>query len=753
MSTITPRGSSAYSETPISNNSPQASDLHEYRHRKGDDPRSEQRVARGIRVPRCLRDAPVTPSAKAVLTVLTGRGGSRLRVSTMTLGDIAAALGRPGGDVSSVRDALRQLKTAGFVSISQRGARRCAVYEVLVHAADDGVGQQSRYDVVPYALRDALAAGLVTPTELVTWLHLDQVLGFRGWTTASVEELAVRRGVSVRTMRAHLRSLLAVQVIERTYLPSGTTLLTVGPASQRRPDRAPRTSAVVAADAPKQVSVAVQKPRVKQPRTDRGVTEIPASKWQGSLPLKKTVTHDGSPVSKSSVVAFAKRSHLGERANANGRTRPKARTINSTSPRVNRMEAPVLATSADASRVRGTGRQRPRGAWTAGAMGRQDVREVLAAIPAEWTTGIQARWTPGLAARIARWIDGTPGPGQPGCDLGDLARMPVAVVVEALTHTGDATFLPGSVLASADVAIRQMRTDQHHGLRCTDCGRELTTTGKSSPVVQACLLDRSVGGGRRRCWACAEPTDLPDGLEGAQAVDALRKLPLEQRIELAQARVHLVGRRQGIEDLLSSDPQVAAHFIAEDHAAALVADGLWRVRSALAAARATSDVPAHSAVPDTQTPATGDAAGSATGDASSTESAVATSVATHTRTTVVGDVPAPACGASLQPRALRPQENDHALHHEQTAGRHTPGDWRVDEGAACVGERGHDRLVRRAVRVVGLVPGPGRRARPTRPGTGERHDPRRSPRCRLGRRHRAHLDGPRGTTLRCDHAH
>ncbi len=154
----------------------------------------------GVYVPRVVRDG-VSASAVAVYAVLL----SRLRSGVVVRArhdDLMTALGRGGARADAVARAVAELVDAGFVTACRPVVDGPTQFRLEVLA-----GRDQRWDVVPLLVMDAMRAGHLGPTALVTWLHLDQRLGRRGWTTDAPEVIAAGGGRHARTVRRHVQVL------------------------------------------------------------------------------------------------------------------------------------------------------------------------------------------------------------------------------------------------------------------------------------------------------------------------------------------------------------------------------------------------------------------------------------------------------------------------------------------------------------------------------------------------------------------
>lgn len=178
-----------------------------------------RRCRHGVWVPRTIRDGAFSATEVAVYAVLLAwspRGGGSLLVGQERL---MTALGRAGHSTDTVRRATQSLVKAGVLTAARRHGRALLRYEALVRP-EPGAG----WDVVPRELLAALEAGHASVVDVRAWLHLDQALGARGFTTDTLEDLADRAGGSVATWRRRLATFLRLGLITSTPTSEGRML-------------------------------------------------------------------------------------------------------------------------------------------------------------------------------------------------------------------------------------------------------------------------------------------------------------------------------------------------------------------------------------------------------------------------------------------------------------------------------------------------------------------------------------------------
>lgn len=187
--------------------------------RANESPFWGRRCRHGVWVPRTIRDGAFSATEVAVYAVLLAwspRGGGSLLVGQERL---MTALGRAGHSTDAVRRATQSLVKAGVLTAARRHGRALLRYEALVRPEP-----RAGWDVVPRELLAALEAGHASVVDVRAWLHLDQALGARGFTTDTLEDLADRAGGSVATWRRRLATFLRIGLITSTPTSDGRML-------------------------------------------------------------------------------------------------------------------------------------------------------------------------------------------------------------------------------------------------------------------------------------------------------------------------------------------------------------------------------------------------------------------------------------------------------------------------------------------------------------------------------------------------
>lgn len=165
----------------------------------------------GVRTLRSVRDdTGLSHLAIAVHAALCSQhrdGSGRVQISQDRLGRLV------NRGVKQVGQALDLLDQAGWIAIRSPRPNKAATY--LLRALPGGA---NRFDVVPYELMDALAAGQASPAVLVTWMHYHQAMGREGRTRDPLIKIAQACGLrQTKTIEHHLALLegLGLVLVER----------------------------------------------------------------------------------------------------------------------------------------------------------------------------------------------------------------------------------------------------------------------------------------------------------------------------------------------------------------------------------------------------------------------------------------------------------------------------------------------------------------------------------------------------------
>jgi hypothetical protein len=321
-----------------------------------------RRCRHGVWVPRTIRDGAFSATEVAVYAVLLAwspRGGGSFLVGQERL---MRALGRSGHSADAVRRATKSLVKAGVLTAARRHGRALLRYEALVRP-EPGQG----WDVVPRELLAALEAGHASVVDVRAWLHLDQALGARGFTTDTLEDLAARAGGSVVTWRRRLATFLRLGLITSTPTRDGRML---GLTRAAQPlENAPNGSQDAAPQMPVP-AITNAAPAI----TNAGSISNPTPEYPTPDPAPSELRSD-RPVSDA-------------RTPATSGLRPKKKF------------------------------SRP----TGGVHATPGVSEVLDKLGPDWTTGPARRWANGIAAAIASQLAAGMTPGAAAgalIDLGD----------------------------------------------------------------------------------------------------------------------------------------------------------------------------------------------------------------------------------------------------------------------------------------------------------------------------------------------
>lgn len=179
--------------------------------------RAARRGQHGVHVPRRWRDA-LDAQEYALLVVLLSMRTGRSRQVTVGQRTIATKLGRSKGSrTDHVGRVAQRLVEEGALART-RTARGVGItrYELL--------DQDGRYDVIPWALLHALAAGECTAGEIHTYAYLTHAMGALGRTTDTAAELAAQVGVSPRTIRRHVALLELLGLVRVRTVPAAAGL-------------------------------------------------------------------------------------------------------------------------------------------------------------------------------------------------------------------------------------------------------------------------------------------------------------------------------------------------------------------------------------------------------------------------------------------------------------------------------------------------------------------------------------------------
>lgn len=403
---VAPRGGFAYPETPeISmNQTPYDLGKRALPRGVGDPPRT---AARGVRVPRRVRDAPLPALALAQYALVARCSNDGLaRVGQAAL---MTALGRPGRRPDCLTRATAALVKLGILETSRPFPKAKLEYRLRVTAT---ASSPERFDVVPYELLDALRAGQCSPTVLRTWLHLDQALGWAGRTRDACAQIATRIGISADSVWHHV-SLLAQLGFVTIHGTRRQWLLLRG---RRAPQQEP-TAAV-----------------------------------SGLVDDQDTVTGEAPHATQAAGAP-------GENAGSTSE-KMRAQTLTPASPLT--PDTPSFARSASRhlsnALERATGRKRPKkseGRPRSGAIARPDVQDVLGRLDPKWTRWEAGRWRNGLAGVVAKHLD---------------AGIPDQVLIRAINDYADLDATGGRHIPAARTAITIVLREIHRGLACRECG-------------------------------------------------------------------------------------------------------------------------------------------------------------------------------------------------------------------------------------------------------------------------------------------
>lgn len=362
----------------------------------------------GVHVPRRVRDLPAPVAATAV-ALYSRRRGDRVVAG---YSDLHPGTGRPDATARH----LQALVDAGIVARVgrvNRGSGRTEWRLLVIPGGDE------RYDVAPWPLVKAYRAGKVTAGAVLTWLHVDQALGWVGHTRDAAAELAARVGVSTKTIARHLRTLATLGVMRlREWVDGWLLERHTGP---QTPVEAPvAVSASPVRERPPEAPQAPPPDRVAttplEQDTDAELLDTNAWSTDKIAWSHTQLAPDPLTPEKASSSPLSGERHLGD-------TR---------------------------------GPQRRRKAPKKGVFARSDVWAVLDALGAGWA-GDQRRWLGGVASSVAAMLD---------------HGMSVPAATQALRAHADPDEHGGRLIPAAKAALSLIRRETRQGLACADCGHD-----------------------------------------------------------------------------------------------------------------------------------------------------------------------------------------------------------------------------------------------------------------------------------------
>lgn len=179
--------------------------------------RAARRGQHGVHVPRRWRDA-LDAQEYALLVVLLSMRTGRARQVTVGQRTIATKLGRSKDSRTDHVGRVAQRLVEEGALVRTRTARGVGItrYELL--------DQDGRYDVIPWALLHALAAGECTAGEIRTYAYLTHAMGALGRTTDTAAEIAAQVGVAPRTIRRHMALLELLGMVRVRTVPAAAGL-------------------------------------------------------------------------------------------------------------------------------------------------------------------------------------------------------------------------------------------------------------------------------------------------------------------------------------------------------------------------------------------------------------------------------------------------------------------------------------------------------------------------------------------------
>ena len=387
--------------------------------------RAARRGQHGVHVPRRWRDV-LSAAEYAQLVVLLSMRSRGARHVTVGQAKIAEKLGRdPGARLEQVGRVTARLVEAGAVATSRvdRGTGRTR-YEFL--------DLRGHYDVVPWAVLRALAAGECTAGELRTWAYVTGAMMARGWTSDSSSEIADRVGVNARTIRRHVDVLAGLGVLRVQRVPAASGLWMLErvddepqPAGADLEDQTdPTTTGAVSGAVIRSEGIdeVVEKRIVIQqgPDTDVGsALSLDVGSYR-DLPPERVLTPDDIPPSSRSA------RHLSDRASSatSGRTRP-----------------------------------------TGGIYSIDGINDVVDLLEQDraWKWGARRRWLNGILAQTVA----------PALERG-LTPQAIAHCLTSPSVAGDldeAAELQQPLIAAARNGLTALAIDTRLGDACRDCGR------------------------------------------------------------------------------------------------------------------------------------------------------------------------------------------------------------------------------------------------------------------------------------------
>lgn len=388
----------------------------------------------GVRVPRAVRDdaqlRSVDALVYAVLINLDRDGDGQVLVGQSEL------MGRLGRSRTAGTDALRssvaRLREAGHLRTS-----RAHFYARIRYILQTRAGHAERWDVVPYSVMEAIARGEINAGALVTWLHIDQALGSRGWTADSATELADARGVCAASVRGHVKALAGLTDVLMVTRRRGGSWMLSRSAAHRPVHRASE-----------QREIAGERLRLVGDSDEQVREEIAGRSAQNSRALEEGLAPECHLAPAPSPSRRSLDRHLSEGANAAAvGLRPKRKS----------------------------------GLPEGGVFARAQVREVIGALHPRWRTSEARRWLGGIASAIASALD---------------VGMAPPAVVAAIEEMGEVQFelAGGRHVVAVRESLRIRWREIGQGLACGRCGVAFDYTGQA--CERCAVVDLVDSGGR-----------------------------------------------------------------------------------------------------------------------------------------------------------------------------------------------------------------------------------------------------------------